>query len=324
MSTGFRIQDLGFRPLYRALLLASGFLLLTSVLHAAWGTGGGTCTAQSKSAGTSLSCTIATENFDAGNVAVLWFSGDNTASSDGNDGLLSSVTDSASNSWTVGRCFTNGQGGAGSGATTCVAYSKLTTQLTSGSSTITANFSSITAKAIVTKEFTIGSGNVVSVAGTPQDVANDAADPGSLTISSLTSGQYLFVRGTGLERASGGTWTVTTNYTSSGCNGTTGSGAATNMEACGEFRIFTGTGDTSNPTGTAVDCASTYIALQEAAPPSGMPRRIIYITQAAPPEGDLPTPSGPSTGNPPAADRAGMACRQRDSEEHTSARQLAG
>jgi hypothetical protein len=288
MHSGFRIQDSGFRVKCRAALwLITCHLSLATVLHAAWGTGTGTCTAQSKTAGTSLQCTVATADFEAGNVAVLWFSGDNTATSDGNDGLLSSVTDSASNAWTVARCFTNAQTGAAAGATTCIAWSKLANQLTSGSSTITANFSSITAKAIVTKEFTIGSGNVVSLAGTPQDVANDGADPGSLTLSSLASAEYLFLRGTALERASGGTWTVTTNYTTSGCNGTTGGGAASNMEACGEFRILTGTGGTSNPTGSAVDCASTYLALQEAAPPAAMPSRIIYISEAAPPARQL-------------------------------------
>lgn len=193
--------------------------------QAAFGAGGATCTAQSKTADTSLICTVGTENLDAGNIAILWFAGNNTATVDGNDGLLSSVTDSASNTWTVQRCFTNAQGVAATGATTCIAWSKLTTALVSGSGTITANYSSIVAKAIVTKEFTVAAGNTIQVAGTPQDLANDGADPGSMAISGLTSGQYLFVRSTALERPTAGTWTVTTNYTTSGCNGTTGGGA---------------------------------------------------------------------------------------------------
>lgn len=234
--------------------------------QAAFGVGGATCTAQSKTAGTTLACTVATENLDAGNVAVLWFAGDNTATVDGNDGLLSSVSDSAGNVWTVQRCFTNSQGTAATGATTCVATSKLTTTLTSGSGTITATFASITAKAIVVKEFTVAAGSTIEIAGTPQDLANDGADPGSMTISGLTaSTEYLFVRATALERASGGTWTVTASHTTSGCNGTTGGGAASNMETCGEFRILTATSDTSDPTGSTVDNASTFIAFKEAA-----------------------------------------------------------
>ncbi len=243
-------------------------LLLSVPAWATWGAATGTCTAQSKAASTSLVCTVATANMTAGSVTFLWFAGDNTATVDGNDGLLSSVVDSGSNGWTVDRCFTNGQGAAAAGATTCVAHSKLTTALVSGTDTITANFSSITAKGIVCKNFTIGAGNVVGIEGTPQDLANDGVDPGAQTIGGLASAEYLFVRATALERATGGTWTATANYTSSGCNGTAAGGAATNMDACGEFRIFTGTGDTSDPTGTAVDNASTYIAFKEAAPPA--------------------------------------------------------
>lgn len=245
--------------------LAVGLVGANEAARAAIVAGGATCTAQSKTAGTSLVCTVATENFDVNNVAVLWFAGDNTATTDGNDGLLTSVSDSGGNTWTVQRCYTNAQTGAGTGATTCVATARITTALASGSGTITANFSSITAKAIVVKEFTVAAGNALDVAGTPQDLANDGADPGSMTISGLTSGEYLFVRATGLERASGGTWTVTASYTTSGCNGTTGGGAASNMETCGEFRILTATSATSDPTGSAVDNASTFIAFKEAA-----------------------------------------------------------
>jgi hypothetical protein len=233
--------------------------------QAAFGTGGATCTNQSKTAGTSLSCTVGTENFDAGNIAILWFAGDNTATVDGNDQLLSSVTDSKGNSWTVQRCFTNAQGAAAAGATTCLAWSKITTTLVSGTDTITANFSSITAKAILTREFTVAAGATIAVAGTPQDLANDAADPGSMTISGLASGEYLFVRAIALERANAAI-TPTANYTNAGNNGTSGGAAASNMNVAGEFRIFTGTSNTSDPTATAVDNANIFIAFREVTP----------------------------------------------------------
>jgi len=233
--------------------------------QAAFGTGGATCTNQSKTAGTSLSCTVGTENFDAGNIAILWFAGDNTATVDGNDQLLSSVTDSKGNSWTVQRCFTNAQGAAAAGATVCLAWSKITTTLVSGTDTITANFSSITAKAILTREFTVAAGATIAVAGTPQDLANDAADPGSMTISDLASGEYLFVRAIALERANAAI-TPTANYTNAGNNGTSGGAAASNMNVAGEFRIFTGTSDTSDPTATAVDNANIFIAFREVTP----------------------------------------------------------
>ena len=246
--------------------------------HAAFGTGGATCTAQSKTAGTSLTCTVATENLDAKNIAVLWFAGDNTAAVDGNDGLLSSVTDSAGNTWTVQRCFTNAQGGAAAGATTCIAWSKLTTTLTSGVGTITATFASIVAKAIVVKEFTVKAGGTLAVVGAPQDLPNDNSDPGSMAISGLANSEHLFVRSTALERASGGTWTPTASYTTSGCNGTSTGGAASNMETCGEFRILTATTATSDPGGTSVDNASIFIAFNEVTAP-GAPSKLAFSVQ---------------------------------------------
>lgn len=236
--------------------------------RAAFAVGTAVCTANSKTAGTTLACTVATQAISAGEVAVLWFAGDNTATTDGNDGLLASVADSAGNAWTVQRCFTNSQGTAATGATTCVATSKITATIAIGG-TITATFASITAKGIVAKNFTVAAGSAIAVAGTPQDVANDSASttPGSLTISGLAaSTEYLFVRATALERPNTPlTWTVTASHTTSGCTGTTGGNALTNMETCGEFRILTATSDTSNPTATAVDSASTFIAFKEVA-----------------------------------------------------------
>ncbi len=56
-------------------LLFVAFLFAPSSAFAAIGTGGATCVGNSKTAGTSLACTVATENFDVGNVAVLLFAG---------------------------------------------------------------------------------------------------------------------------------------------------------------------------------------------------------------------------------------------------------
>jgi len=247
-------------------LLALAFLFCALPARAAWGTAAGTCSAQSKTAGTSLTCNVTGSDYLAGNVVFLWFAGDNTATVDGNDGLLSSVTDSGSNVWVVDRCFTNSQAAAAAGATGCIAHSKLTTTLTTATGQITANFASITAKGFVTKQFTITAGNVVSVVGTPGDLANDAADPGAITVGSLASAEHLWVRVSALERPTGGTWTITTGFTTSTCNGTTGNPAASNMDACGEFIVATATTETSDPTGTAVDSASTFIAFNEAVP----------------------------------------------------------
>lgn len=259
------LKSVRFRSL---LLLGTMVFALAGVneAQAAFGAGGATCTAQSKTAGTTLACTVATENLDAGNIAVLWFAGDELATAttaDHNDLLLTSVTDSGSNIWTVQRCFTNTQlAGAANGATTCVATARIATALASGVGTITATFASIDAKAIVVREFTVAAGNTIAVVGTPQDLANDGADPGSMTISGLANSEHLFVRSTALEREVT-TWTDTTGFTSLVCNGTTAGGAASNMQTCGEFRILTATSATSDPTATPVDNASIFIAFDE-------------------------------------------------------------
>lgn len=256
----------------RALIGLLFSLLMPALGYAAWGNGDGACTTQSKSAGTSLACTVSTANFDAGNVAFVWFGGDNTDTVDGSHGLVSAVADSQSNTWKLIQCYTNAQGSSGAGATTCLAYSVLTTTLVSGVDTITATHSSITARAMVTKEFTKGGSSTVfahSGPNSPYVLANDAADPGSITMTDIPNMEHLFIRASALERASGGTWTVSASFTTSGCNGTSGSTADTNIEICGEYRIVSSTSQASDPTGTAVDNANLAIVFTEATMPAG-------------------------------------------------------
>ena len=267
------------------LKLISALLLLLCAGPAwgAWGTGGATCATQSEAAATTtLACTLGTQNLEAGNVAVVTCSTDNVSTTDGNTNDHSAVTDSGSNTYTKAYEFTKSGGAAAAGATVSVHFSKLTTGLTSGSSTITCNFASVTDKAMhLVAEFTIAVGNVVSVVGTPQGAAVTGADAGALTISGLTSAEYLFVRGIAAESNAVLSMTATASYSlptapTDGCNGTTGGGAATDMAACSERRIFTGTGDTSDPTLVATaDNASVYAALQEAAPPATNKRSVI-------------------------------------------------
>lgn len=271
-----------------------GFALLmtflaSSLASAAWGTGGATCAAVNETASQTLACTLATQNLEAGNVAVVVCAGDNTATADGESNTHAVVTDSGGNlyekkfEWTE----SGGAAGAGAGATVSLHVSKLTTGLTSGSSTITCDYgSSITDRAMhLNGEFTITAGNVVSVAGTPQGENSNGGDAGALVISGLTNGEYLFVRGIATESNMATSMTATSGYSlppdpSDGCNNTTGGGEASDIGACSERRIFTGTGDTSDPTlaDTTNDNASVFVALQETAPPAGRPRRRAVVT----------------------------------------------
>lgn len=258
------------------------FLLLgvnVPVVFSAWGTGGATCANQSESAASTLACTLATENLDAGNVAIVVCVGDNlVGAADGNSNTHSPVTDSGGNTYSKAYEWTRSGGVAADGVVVSLHYSKLTTGLTSGSSTITCNYgSSLTDRAMhLVDEFTITSGNVVSVVGSSQGEAVNTADAGSLTIGSLTSGEYLFVRAIGTESNAAISMTATTSYSlpgnpSDGCNNTTGGAESSDIGACSEYRIMgSSTGDTSNPTlvDTTNDNASVYVAFQEAAPPA--------------------------------------------------------
>ena len=258
------------------LWLLAPMVCFVPVAWGAWGTGGAICGATEEVSDTSITCTLTSaENAEAGNVLIVLGATDNVDTTDGVTTLHSSMTDSQGNTYTKACEFTNGQGAAAAGATISVWYSKLTTQLVATTDSITLNTSSaVTDKVINTlDEFTITSGNIVSVEGACQTLANDNADAGSQTISGLTSQEYLFVRGIATESNAALSMTATTNYTllpNDGCNNTTGGGEASDMGACGEFRIFTGTGDTSDPTlvDTTNDNASVYVALKEAAPPA--------------------------------------------------------
>ena len=258
-------------------------LLSASLVHGAWGVDGATCNFASEfEASTSLSCNLSDQNLEAGNVAVFTCSTDNVSGS-GATNDHSPVTDSGGNTYTKAYEYTEGTGGAAGGATVSLHFSKLSTGLTASVDTITCNFASVTDKAIhLVAEFTIGVGNVVSIVGTPQGQESNGGDAGPLTISGLTSAEYLFVRGIATESNAALSMTATASYSlptapSDGCNNTTSGAEASDMGACSERRIFTGTGDTSNPTlvDTTNDNASVYVALKEAAPPLTAPQAII-------------------------------------------------
>lgn len=215
----------------------------------------------SKTAGTSFGVQ-APDAAAIGDFVLAIIGKDNTSTgADGDNGEVSSVTDNKGNTYTKLKEFSNTNAAAAGGATISVWGSVLTASLTN-TDTVTFNFASCTAKAAIIDCFTIGAGSSVSVAGSAT-LANDAADPGSMTISSLPSQEYLFVRAVANEGI-GTTYTPGTNYTLLTEANTTGGGAASNMGVAAGRRIFTGTGDTNDPTWEASDNASVYVALKEA------------------------------------------------------------
>lgn len=225
----------------------------------AFGTPTGGVAGSDKTAGTSVVTAAFTRT--AGRFYCIAIAKDNAASADGNTSEVTSITDSQGNTWTKAREFCNAEGGAGAGVTISLWYSVCTT---GGSATLTLNFSgSVTAKAWNEIEATIGAGSTISVAG-GTDVADDGVNPSALTLSGLASQEYLFVRAAGAENTALST-TQTANYTERPDQNTTGGGAASNINCWLEHRVFTGTGDTSDPTGFATTWASVYVAFKETA-----------------------------------------------------------
>lgn len=196
-------------------------------------------------------------------VVILSIALDNTQTTDGQTSEVSSIDDPRSNTWTKLGEYCNGQGGAASGATVSVWKTKATTAYQQNDA-ITVNFANtITAKAGRFQCFTVGSGNDIQLAGTLQTRADDGADPGSMSTSSLSSKEYLHFRASAREGTSTN-GTASTNFTRIvSVAGTSGGGGASNMSAWAEYRINTTTGETSDPTVASADTASVFMALEE-------------------------------------------------------------
>lgn len=263
-------------------------LVLSLPVCAQWGNPNGSCFGSEETSDTSLSCTTGTttNGFAAGSVVGMWVATDNVDTADGQTSLHSAMTDSDGNTYTKWCEYTNGQGAAAAGATVSFWTSSVLTASLESPDTITLTTASAVAdKVMNAEEFTIGSGHVVSREGSCQTLSNDNSDPGSLSISGLTNGEYLFVRAIASESNLINVLTPTTSYTvvgSDGCAITTGGSEASDMGECGEFRILSAAGDTSDPTldDTTNDNASVYMALKEAPPPEApqvMPRRVVVL-----------------------------------------------
>lgn len=241
---------------------------LPSLAFAAFASIGSIGTANSTVSGSSLVITTGA-TLEAGNLGLCFMAKNNASTSDGNTNEVTSVTDSASNTYNKLWEYTYAEGAANAGGTIAVFYTIATSQLTSGG-TITFNQSDArTSRAARCWEFTIaGTTTSITIAGTPQDQNINGTDAASATISGLDSKEYLFVRALAVERDAGSANTPTANYTNFTLALASTGADDTSMRFSGEFRILTGTGDTSDPSSFSAanaDGASTYFALQEVA-----------------------------------------------------------
>lgn len=209
-------------------------------------------------------------------IVVVIIATDNRTTTDGNTNDHQSLATTGSEvTWSKAYEFTNGQGGAASGACVSVWWSTPCPDLSLGSTSVTFS-GSITKKAYCVRRFTTSAGATVSSVGTPQTLPNDGEDPGEMTLGSLPSAEHLWVRGIAAETnsdnsvtATGGGWVA---MGGGSFGSTTGGGSAANMAVGGEYLIATATTATSNPTWVSADCASVLVALDEAsATPASLP-----------------------------------------------------
>lgn len=193
---------------------------------------------------------------ESGNVCACVVTVDNNGTTDGDEGAVTSITDSASNTWSEVIEFANGQGTAQTGAVAYLGYTKATTTIAS-SGTITANFSNSTsrdASAMTCWEYSVRSGYTVSSAGTTT-LATDGADPGAISLSSLTSTEYLFLHGLAAEGPNTDAYTWDTDYTQFAANGTSAATGLTQTRdpTADEAESGTWSGATSTTRYTLVD-----------------------------------------------------------------------
>lgn len=232
----------------------------------AWASGGDLGTSASKTSGTTLDRTTIGACL-AGDVVVVAVVSDNTGTSDTDSGAeVSSVTDSAGNTYVKARERVNGSPGAAAGTVAAIFYSKLTADLPFGSTVTVTWASARDARAMSMWKFTIGAGNVVTVDGQSSGTPEEATTAPSATIGSLSNIERLWVSCLGIEGPADDGFTQDADYTNFTATGTLGDPQASNIALRAGYRILTGTTDTHAPTlGTARDLAHVYVAFKEAA-----------------------------------------------------------
>lgn len=210
----------------------------------------------------------------ADNLVVWCVASDNLTTTDGQTNDHTGVTSDSGETWTKLGEFTNGQGSAAAGATVSLWY---TFALGATLTNVTISFSgSITKKAAGGRRFTVTSGSVALDDG-PITLADDNADPGSISVGSATNREKLFIRAIASETNSAVALTPTTSWTVYGSAQTSGGGSAANMAQRGEFRILTtGTAQATDPTFAAEDTASLAVALYEVVADTRVPYSTPY------------------------------------------------
>ncbi len=202
-----------------------------------------------------------TNSVAAGQLAVIIVASDNTDATDGDNNSVTSVSLGGVSATKVAE-FENAQAGAGNGATTSIWYIVAASDIASGSTLAVVFASAIVAKAATGLRFSRDTSKSIVIDGI-NSLANDGADPGSLTTTGAEDVEHLWVRGIAGETSSAVAMTPTSGWTAFVGSTTAGSGGATNMQVRGEHSISSGTSATSDPTVAAFDWASLLVGFYE-------------------------------------------------------------
>ncbi len=211
----------------------------------------------------------------SGNLVILAVSVDNHSASDGDEGAVTGITDSAGgNTWSKAGEYCNGSPGLQAGTTISLWYSVLTNTIASGG-TIVAAFSNVTSRdaaCIGGRKFTTTVG-AVSLEGTLSTSESGASS------FDVTTGGMEVIRFVGfsveLDQGAIG-FGSSTGYTGClglvGCGG--GGGADTKNMLRGLFKISSAANDAYATDGTysTADTAGIIVAVKEAATTKSPPR----------------------------------------------------
>lgn len=213
-----------------------------------------------KALGTTLSITLGAA-VPAGDLIVVWVCWDTGST------IWPVPTDSKGNLYTMGGWVAHGSVNA-----TSLYYCRVQTALASGD-TITMTGSNLTAKAMSAERFTCDASKRIARNQESATLTTLAADPGAISVGSMTSQEYLMLHALGAEAPSTDAYTWDADYTQIAAAGTTGGAADTNITILGGYRIATLTGDNVDVTSDTAnrDYNQILIALCEVPAYTGFP-----------------------------------------------------
>jgi hypothetical protein len=262
-------------------LLALLIFLSPLEAFAGWAVGDVLGTGSSTTAGTTVAVTTSA-TLESGNFAACFIASDEagTGTTDGTgNAQFTSVADSAGNTWTEAYEWCSMRTAAAADGTCLAVYTTQATSQLASSGTITATVASVDSKVMGCREFTVAGGSTISEAAGENGLANDGADPGSMTIATGVAQEHLFLRAIACETNAAG-YTADSDYLTVGIGAAANTGTAlTSQSTRSEYRIASeATSAASDPTYTpGVDCASAMVAFDEVAGGGGGSERIFVI-----------------------------------------------